>query len=87
MARLRVKELAEARGLNISQLLLQANRLTPGAKLSYPTVHALWHNRTKRPDLDTLAAVARALDVEPGDLIVSDERESEGLSSPALATA
>jgi DNA-binding Xre family transcriptional regulator len=75
MARLQVKELAEARGLNISQLLLQANRLTPSAKLSYPTVHALWHNRTQRPDLATLSAIARALRVKPGDLIVEDEAD------------
>jgi DNA-binding Xre family transcriptional regulator len=70
--RLQVKELAETQGLNISQLTLQANRLTPGAKLSYPTVHALWHNRTQRPDLGTLAAIARALGVQPGELLVVD---------------
>jgi DNA-binding Xre family transcriptional regulator len=70
--RLQVKELAETRGLNISQLTLQANRLTPGARLSYPTVHALWHNRTQRPDLGTLATIARALGVHPGELLVVD---------------
>ena len=70
--RLQVKELAETQGLNISQLTLQANRLTPGARLSYPTVHALWHNRTQRPDLGTLAAIARALGVQPGELLVVD---------------
>ncbi len=75
MVRLQVKELAEAQGLNISQLTLKANRLTPGAKLSYPTVHALWHNRTQRPDLGTLAVVARALGVQPGDLIVADRED------------
>ena len=69
---LQVKELAETQGLNISQLTLQANRLTPGARLSYPTVHALWHNRTQRPDLGTLAAIARALGVQPGELLVVD---------------
>jgi DNA-binding Xre family transcriptional regulator len=75
MARLRVKELAEAKGMNISQLLLQANRLSPRSSLSYPTVHALWHNKTKRPDLDTLTVVARALEVEPGELIIAEEEE------------
>ncbi len=72
MVRLQVKELAEAQGLNISQLTLKANRLTPGATLSYPTVHALWHNRRQRPDLETLAVVARALGVQPGELIVAE---------------
>jgi DNA-binding Xre family transcriptional regulator len=73
MARLQVKELAQARGLNISQLLLLANRLSPHSSLSYPTLHALWHNKTQRPDLDTLSVVARALAVEPGTLIVGDD--------------
>ena len=86
MARLRVRELAEAQGLNISQLLLQANRLTPGARLAYPTIWALWHNKTKRPDLDTLTAVARALGVQPGELIVANGEE-ESMLMPGLAAA
>ncbi len=74
MARLRVREIAEQKGMNITDLQLRANRIT-NARLTYATVHALWHNKTKRPDLDTLAAVARALGVEPGDLIVAEEDE------------
>ncbi len=69
--------------MNISQLLLQANRLSPESSLSYPTVHALWHNKTKRPDLDTLAAVARALEVEPGDLISADGDQQRGIKIPS----
>ena len=89
MARLRVRELAEARGMNISQLLLQANRLSPESSLSYPTVHALWHNKTKRPDLDTLAAVARALQVEPGELIGSGDPkdDAQGITIPGQVAA
>lgn len=87
MARLRVKELAEEQGLNISQLLNQANRLSPEASLSYPTVHALWHNRTQRPDLGTLAVVAKALGVRPGDLITSDEEAPVNKRAPALVAA
>ena len=82
MVRLQVKELAEAQGLNISQLARQANRLTPRAKLSYPTVHALWHNRTQRPDLETLGAVARALGVQPGDLLVAESDDAPAPSAP-----
>ena len=84
MVRLQVKELAEARGLNISTLLLQANRLSPDVRLSYPTIHALWHNKTKRPDLSTLAAVARALGVAPGDLIVGNGEDVAKIRFPAL---
>ncbi len=90
MARLQVRELAEAQGLNISQLLLKANRLSPTSKLSYPTVHALWHNKTKRPDLDTLVTIARALNVEPGDLIVQsaeEDPEARNINGPGLALA
>jgi DNA-binding Xre family transcriptional regulator len=90
MARLRVRELAEAKGMNISQLLLQANRLSPASSLSYPTVHALWHNKTKRPDLDTLTVIARALEVEPGELIIAgmvEEEDGEWITIPGLVAA
>ena len=90
MARLRVRELAEAKGMNISQLLLQANRLSPASSLSYPTVHALWHNKTKRPDLDTLTVIARALEVEPGELIIAglvEEEDDRGITIPGLVAA
>jgi hypothetical protein len=73
MTRLRVKELAEEQGLSISGLVLKANRLAPDARLSYPTVHALWHNRTQRPALDTLTLVARALGVSVGSLLTDDD--------------
>jgi DNA-binding Xre family transcriptional regulator len=85
-----VKEIAEEKGMNITDLQLLANRIT-NARLTYATVHALWHNKTKRPDLDTLAAVARALDVEPGDLIMAEAAELREQPSnkrmPALAVA
>ncbi len=87
MARFQIKELAEAQGLNISQLVLKANRMSPTSRLSYPTVHALWHNRTRRPDLDTLVALARALGVEPGELIVPNGEDSEEIRMPGLVAA
>ncbi len=86
MARLRVREIAEQKGMNITDLQLQANRLA-NARLTYATVHALWHNKTKRPDLDTLAAVARALGVAPGELIVADQEDVEGNYTPGLVLA
>ncbi len=88
MARLRVREIAEQKGMNITDVQLQANRVT-NARLTYATVHALWHNKTKRPDLDTLAAVARALEVEPGELIGSGEPkdDAQGITLPGQVTA
>lgn len=90
--RFRVRELAEAQGLNISQLWQKAIRDTPNHSMAYNTIADLWHNRTKRPSLDTLNAVATALGVEPGDLITNDpqpdaaaeperQRKKKGLSS------
>jgi transcriptional regulator with XRE-family HTH domain len=84
MARLRVQELAEQRGLTISDLMHAANRMTPGARLTYQTVWSLWHNRTRRPDIETLAAVAKALGVRIGDLFANNEEE---IDVPALALA
>ncbi|NJK80990.1 MAG: helix-turn-helix transcriptional regulator [Chloroflexaceae bacterium] len=72
MASLRVRELAQAQGYNISTLSRRAD-------LSYPTVHAMWHSHVVRIDLTTLEAVARVLGVRTGDLIV-DEQDEAGVS-------
>lgn len=73
MPRLQVRELAEAQGYTITDLQLEANRRTDGARVSYSTVYNLWHNKTQRPDLKVLSAVAKVLGVKPGDLIVREE--------------
>jgi transcriptional regulator with XRE-family HTH domain len=82
MPRLRVRELAEAQGLDIAKLARRAD-------LGYGTVHALWHETTDSPGLKTLAAIARVLGVRIGDLIVEDseQRESGERYSPVLAAA
>jgi DNA-binding Xre family transcriptional regulator len=72
MAKLRIKEIAEKRGLNISDLM----RLTG---LSYPGTHALWHNRTSRVNLDTLTVLAQALGVQVGELF---EESKNGDNAP-----
>jgi len=85
VTRLQIKEIAQGKGMNITDVQLKANKITD-ARLTYATVHALWHNKTRRPDLDTLAAVARALDVAPGDLIVVEELPANK-RMPALTLA
>lgn len=85
MARLKVRELAEAQGFNITTLAQEA-------EVSYPTMHALWHGRTLRVDLSTLSAVARALGVKAGELIVDEPEHGPVVDStkqrtPALAPA
>ena len=40
--------------------------------MDYTTAHAIYHNKATRVDLATLDALARALGIEPGELL---ERE------------
>ena len=72
MARLQVKELAAARGLNMSQLQRQSG-LTMGMIRRY------WYNegkdgRLQEVNLDALDRLAQILGVQPGDLIVGEDR-------------
>jgi transcriptional regulator with XRE-family HTH domain len=69
MARLRVRELAEAQGLDIAKLARRAD-------LGYGTVHSLWNETTESPGLKTLTAIARVLGVRTGDLIADEVEES-----------
>ncbi len=75
MARFRVKEIAEAQGMTTADLHRRTLFLTPASKISYQTVRSLWRNETQRPSLDTLDAVARALGVNPGDLIGRNDED------------
>ena len=38
------------------------------AGVSYSAMHPLYHDRTKRLDLETLDGLCRALECQPGDL-------------------
>lgn len=60
--RWRLKELAAPERWN-------PRKLAQITGLSYQTVWAIWNNKAKRADLATLAALAVALDVTPGDLL------------------
>ena len=64
--RFRVAELAQAEGLNISQLARKANVARIG-------VFHLWHNQVKRVDLLVLESVAEALGRSVRDLIVDED--------------
>lgn len=59
---LRVREVAEKRGMNIRQL---AN----AAGISYDTALDVWHGRQRRIDLPMLAGLCKALQCTPGDLL------------------
>ena len=87
MTYLRVKELAEAQGLNILTLSRRA-------QLSYTTVQGLWHDKADQYNRKTLDRIAATLGVrvpdlfggEPVDTRVSKEGEP-GQWEPALLDA
>lgn len=65
MARLIIKEVAEKRGINQSQLQIKSG-VTP------QLLHRYWHNHTQSAALEPLEKIANALGVKPGELIVPD---------------
>lgn len=62
MARIRVRELAEPRGLDISKLSRRAD-------LAYKTVADLWSGARTDVRLSTLERIAAVLEVEVAELI------------------
>ncbi len=65
MAKLCIKEVAESKGVLQSHLQIAA-AVTP------PLLNRYWNNKTSTVDLAELEKIAKALGVEPGELIVSD---------------
>jgi DNA-binding Xre family transcriptional regulator len=70
MARLRIKEVAESKGIIQSRLQIMA-ALTPASLSRY------WNNKTTSVDLRIISKIAKALEVQPGDLFAPDEEETE----------
>lgn len=66
MLKLRIKEIAEAQGLNRNQLQLKSG-------VTLPLLTRYWNNQTKAVRLEALERIAMVLGVDPGDLISSDE--------------
>jgi hypothetical protein len=71
MVRLRVKELAEARGMNLATFQREA-------KLGMTTARRLWHNTSdgnpggpplRRLDYDSLEVLCRFFEVTPNELL------------------
>ncbi len=59
---LRVRELAENQGLNISKLQIKSG-------LAMTTVRRYWYEEGEQVSLVALAALAKALGVNPGELL------------------
>lgn len=91
MARLRVREIAEAQRLNLSQLQKKA-------AVTMPSVRRYWYNtkdgksegeQLREVDLVVLEAIARALGVHISELFARDNEkaDSAGNSRPMLLAA
>lgn len=65
MAKLRIKEVALAKNIKQSHLQIMA-AITP------PVLYRYWHNKTSSVDLAILEKIAKALGVEPSELLISD---------------
>jgi DNA-binding Xre family transcriptional regulator len=63
---LRIKEVAQARGITTIKALAEA------ADLAYDTAADYWHGRMQRIDRDVLARICKALDTTPGELLEYD---------------
>ncbi len=60
--RLRVKELAEQRGFNISTLSRKSD-------VSQNTIRRLWHDPYRHVEISVLEKIARVLGIPTGDLL------------------
>lgn len=83
--RIQLKELAEERGLNISQV----QRL---ASLDMGMVRRYWYNEGRNGPLTevnlvALTKLAQALGVRPEEMLVSEPGDAEGIKMPALKAA
>lgn len=67
MSKLIIRQLAEKKGLNQSQLQIKAG-------VTAQLLYRYWHNFTKSVELEQLERIAKALSTEPGNLLVSDEK-------------
>lgn len=65
MAKLRVKEVAESKGIN-QKKLIELSGMTD------QLIYRYWHNYTKSVSLEQIECIANALSVEPGELIVRE---------------
>ena len=68
-----VKQILDARGMNISQFAI-------AAKISYPTALAWYHGTARRVELETLASVCDGLGVRLEDVL---EYTKEDIGAPA----
>ena len=70
MAHLRLRELAEERGVTLAQLNQQS-------KLSRSQLRRYWRDQVKQPNPAVLAELAKILDADPAELLLRPEEEAD----------
>jgi len=70
MAQLRLRALAETRGVTVTQLERQSG-------LSRRQLRRYWDNQVKRPTPAVLDELATILHVDPAELLLSSEEEAD----------
>lgn len=77
---LRIREIAEQQGLNITTLGRRA-------ELAYSTAHSLWHGDVAQLNIKTLDRVARALTVQVSDLFGDTDEDDDDIRAYDAAKA
>ena len=80
MTYLRIRELAEQQGLNITLLARKA-------ELAYPTAHGLWYGNVTQLNIKTLDRAAQALGVQVSDLFGDTEEDAADIAAYDAARA
>ncbi|HBW48433.1 MAG TPA: transcriptional regulator [Herpetosiphon sp.] len=70
MVRLRLNEVSEQKGFNMSQLQRQSG-------LTIGMIRRYWYNETTEVNLEALDKLATLLGVTPGELLEHGERKAE----------
>jgi DNA-binding Xre family transcriptional regulator len=84
MMKLMIKEVAEAKGYR------NAKDLADKLSMSYSIIYPMWKGEAKRIDLATLEKLCKALQVQPGMLIMfidTDALGSDSSSQPVSETS
>lgn len=68
MARLKIKEIAEAKGFSMG-------KLSRSSDISLNTIRSIFKNPYKSISTDTLVKIAKALDVQVGELIEYEDKK------------
>jgi putative transcriptional regulator len=71
MVDLRVREVAEEKGINTPFALSKASGL------AYSNCHKMWNDQQSFISLETIDRLCEALDCEPGDLLVRTPSKSK----------